>query len=113
MTRLTSNFAAFAPTQLLRRRFDNVTGRRFRRIARGFCGGRQGLNQLEVFGLDLRQAGLQLSAVFSQASILGLDLAAALFPTKESHASDCATEDLAKLGAQFLTAYGFAKIAPS
>jgi hypothetical protein len=100
MTRWAADFAALAPTQLLRRSFDNVTGGRFRRISGVFCGGRQRLNQLKVFGFYLRQARRQLSVALSQASILGFDLAAAFFPARENLGSDWATEDWAKLRAQ-------------
>jgi hypothetical protein len=41
-----------------------------------------------------------LGVVLSQGSILGFELATALFPAKEGHGSGRATEDLAKLWAQ-------------
>ena len=75
---LASDFTAFTPRPLGQRWFDNIAGRRFRRIARAFGGGGQLLHQFLVLGFGLLQARLELG-------ILSFEQVAALFPVQESH----------------------------
>jgi len=83
MAWLTADFALFTFPGRLGRRFDNVAGRRFRGIARGFRRRSQRLDQWLILGLGLDQTSLQLGGVRFQLGILCFQLSATFFPAEE------------------------------